>query len=288
MAGEFYTRVSDVALCQRCPALLAYMLHKGEKSAWRVGIRGNGHAYGSMFHKNIARVFFEAASDRGNPLHFRIASSIPGGSESLGALVRERIFLPFMEESSGRLETGQVMAMARGVDVWVRAMSDFFAGIPSLMRWPEGNMHTVFIQPEQKLQGSYGLPDGGRLIVTGCYDALMFNPDRAEARIFEFKGYMKSDIAVPLSQSLVYSWLIWKNTGVIPSVEIIYLDSAGREPDIFAPETVKAMIRSGLPGLFSSAYGVISRGRFPEILRDEKLCSACKFRMTCRDDWGNN
>lgn len=286
MKSQHYTTVSDIALCQRCPALLAYKIHKGEKSAWHVGIKGRGFPYGTLFHKNISQVFFEGASDKNSKLHAEIAESLKGGADSLEAVVRRNIFMPFIDSQCEELTSGQIFALARGVTVWVRAMWDFFSGIPSLLRSPEINMHTVFIPPEQKLRARYILPDKSELMITGCYDALMFNPDRAEARLFEFKGYMKSDIAVPLSQSLIYSWLIREHTGIIPSVEIIYLDEYAKEPDIFSSESVKAMIDAGLPGLFRSVSGVISLHDFPEIMRGKKLCSCCKFRFSCKDDWG--
>ena len=282
----YYTTVSDLALCQRCPALLTYKLHYGEKDAWKVGIRGGGFPYGSMFHENIARVFFEAAAHPRNILHAKIAGAVSGGVSRLEALVREDIFMPFVSRYAGGLTAGQLMAMAGGVGVWVRAMAEFFRSIPSLMHYPEGNMHTVFIEPEQKLRGRYDL-EGGRLMITGCYDALMFNPDRAEARLFEFKGYRKSDITVPLSQSLIYSWLIERLTGVVPSVEIIYLDENDKAPDVFDSQSVRGMIDAGLPDLFRSAFDVISRRRRPEILRDNNLCSVCRFRGTCRNDYDN-
>ena len=52
MLKECYINVSDAALCQRCPALLAYKIYRGFKDAWKVGINGNGHYYGTLFHKN--------------------------------------------------------------------------------------------------------------------------------------------------------------------------------------------------------------------------------------------
>ncbi|MBQ7544420.1 MAG: hypothetical protein IJT02_05695 [Synergistaceae bacterium] len=277
--------VSDLALCQRCPALLGYKIHMGEKDAWKVGIKGSGHAYGSMFHKNIARMFFEAASDSRNPLHAGIVRAVAGGRAELEEFVRGKIFMPFVEKHSGDYTAEQIMAAARGVTVWVKAMAEFFAEIPSLVRNPEQNMRRVFLQPETKLQSWYDFPGEGRLVVRGCYDALMFNPDKAEARLFEFKGYSKSDLAVPLSQSLVYAWLIARITGIVPSVEIIYLDDGDKEPDVFSPSSVKDMIRSGLPGLFHSAFSTITLRRLPEILRDKDLCKVCRFKDTCAADW---
>ena len=281
-----YTIVSDLAVCQRCPALLLYKLHYGQKDAWQVGIKGGGYPYGKIFHGNIARVFFEAAANPRNVLHAKIARAIGAGESGLEEFVRRDIFMPFVFRYSAGMTSGQLQAMARGVSVWVRAMSEFFRSIPSLVRYPEGNMNTVFIEPEQKLQGSYEL-DGGKLVITGCYDALMFNPDKAEARLFEFKGYKKSDITVPLSQSLIYSWLIEKRTGIVPSVEIIYLDDEDKAPDVFSPESVRDMMGAGLPDLFASAFDVISLRRRPDILRDKSLCSVCRFSTTCRRDYDN-
>ena len=286
MPKKFYITVSNAALCQRCPALLAYKIHKGEKDAWKVGINGNGHYYGTLFHKNIAQVFFEAAADPSRRLHGKIARSLSGGKAELEAMIREDIFMPFLERHSEECTSGQIIAMANGISVWVRAMSEFFEAIPSLMSKPEENMRTVFIPPEQNLRAYYDCPEG-RLIVAGKYDALLFNPDRAEARLFEFKGYNKSDVTVPLSQSLIYAWLLFKHTGIVPSVEIIYLDDEGKEPEIFGASCVSDMISAGLPGLFRAAFGVISLERLPEIVRDKNLCVQCPFRKTCGNDWRN-
>ena len=278
--ATFWTNVSSLAVCQRCPILFGYNYHLGEP-VWFIGIKGSNNPYGSMFHKNIARVFFEAASDPRNPLHTEIPAAVSGGEAALEEFVRTRIFLPFLEEHSGEYGSGQLMAAARGVVVWVKAMADFFAEIPSLKR----NINTIFLAPEQKLKAYYNFPGEGRLAIVGCYDALLFNPDKAEARLFEFKGYAKSNLTVPLSQSLMYAWLVNKYSGIVPSVEVIYLDEEDRKPDIFDPKSVSRMIRSGLPGLFQAAFNTITLRRMPEIVKDKKLCSVCKFRKTCASDW---
>ncbi|MBR0249300.1 MAG: hypothetical protein IJQ70_10030, partial [Synergistaceae bacterium] len=96
MPKSYYITVSNAALCQRCPALLAYRIHRGEKDAWKVGINGNGYYYGTLFHKNIAQVFFEAASDPSKRLHKKIARSLSGGAPAIEAMIREKIFIPFL------------------------------------------------------------------------------------------------------------------------------------------------------------------------------------------------
>ena len=281
MNKKCFVNVRDLAICQRCPGLFAQKTHNGKKSAWTVGINGNGEKYGSIFHKNIACKFYEAASHPGNPLHVKIAYSISSGN--LEDVVRKNIFMPFVAENSQNFSSGQLIAMAKAVNVWVKAMSNYFINIPSLINDPVRNMLTVFKTPEQKLR-SYCDFNNGRLVVVGRYDALMFNPDRAEARLIEFKGYSKSDITVPLSQSLIYAWLIERNTGITPSVEIIYLDDGEKAPDVFSPKSVNAMINSGLPELFHTAFNIITLRGYPKILHDMKLCSVCKFNRTCKTD----
>ena len=121
----------------------------------------------------------------------------------------------------------------------------------------------------------------GRLAIKGRYDALMFNVDKTEARLFEFKGLKKSDVTVPLSQTLIYAWLLYKSTGIIPSIEIIYLDEHEQTPIIFTAKTVREMIISALPELFTTVYNVISLRRAPEILTDKELCKSCRYKTKC-------
>lgn len=284
-----HTTVSDIALCQKCPVLLAYKIHMGIKTAWNVGIKGSGNAYGSLFHKHIAQVFFEAAANPRNVLHDKLVRAVTGGFRALDDFVRERIFMSFVNANSQHLTSGQITSLASGVSVWVRAMANFFREIPSLIITPRKAVTDIFIRPEQKLQAEYVFPgfdvdNAKSLVVTGCYDALLFNPDRVEARLFEFKGYNNSDIVVPLTQSLVYSWLIEQTTGIMPSVEIIYLDERSRDPDVFDSNTVREMIGLGLKSLFASVFNVIVLKKFPAVTFNRSLCPVCKFSGRCRQD----
>ena len=273
MPLECYITVSDLSLCQKCPALFAYKFHLNKKSAWHVGIKSNGDPYGSIFHKDIAEKFFEIASNPRNILHEKILHASMQGEKFLEEFIREKIFLPFIERKSKYLTSNQILSIAHAIEIWVKGMSNFFSK----------NSPPVFMEPERNLQGCfYFKNEDAILIIKGRYDALIFNPDKAEARLFEFKGFKKSDITVALSQSLIYSFLIEKSTGIIPSIEIIYLDD--EKPEIFNSKIVRNMIYSGLPGLFYSALNIILLRRLPEMLNDKKLCESCKFKFTCKDD----
>ena len=272
MPIEYHVNVSDLAICQRCPALFAYKFHRNNKSAWRVGIKGN-ERYGSIFHKEISEKFFRAASNKKNSLYNKINFAASKGADSLEKLVREKFFIPLIEAQEEYLTSSQILAIAGAVRTWIQGMLIFFK-----------DSRPVFLKPEEKLQAVYKTQDSN-LIITGRYDALIFKPDEAEARLFEFKGYSKSNITVPLSQSLIYAWLLGKCTGIIPSIEIIYLDEKlPKNPEIFDSKTVRNLIISCLPGLFHSALDIILLRRLPNFMQDKNLCGCCKFKDTCEDD----
>ena len=230
---------TDLALCQRCPRLLAYKA-AGRRSAWRVGIEGSGERYGSLFHRHIAEAFFSEMGDADAPGHEamrRLLSSPDKGlSEGLAELIRTRYFNPFLAEHGGGLKADGVMAMANGTEVWVRDLASVLEAIPSLRREPERAMPRVFSGVGRTLSAPYAYRDGMSLKVTGRCDALIFNPDSGGACLFEFKGYRPTDPTVALSQSLIYAWLVENATGVLPSVRLVYLE--GGEPFAFPKKDV--------------------------------------------------
>ena len=145
-------------------------------------------------------------------------------------------------------------------------------------------MAAVFCKPERKLSADYVSPRG-TLRVTGCYDALLFNPDKGEATLFEFKGYQRSEVTAPLSQGLLYAWLVQGATGILPALQVIYLGEEENGLDPFPPDSVRGMM-VGLPGLFERALDVLtSQGPLP-VAADKELCADCPFRDSCEGDWG--
>ncbi|MCR5346170.1 MAG: PD-(D/E)XK nuclease family protein [Fretibacterium sp.] len=290
MEKKYAVTVSDLALCQRCPRLLAYHIHKGEESAWRIGIEGSGQAYGSFFHKHIAQAFFEAASAPGNPLRSKIVEALRGGhdgaeslSRNLEWVVRDYFFAPFLKKYTVRCGNAErIMAMAAGTNLWVRAMAAFLSAIPSLCNDPEKNLSRIFFKPEQKLQATCQ-SQRGTLQVGGCYDALLFNPDQAEATIFEFKSYRRSDLTGPLSQALIYAWLVREATGILPAIQVIYLEEG--ESDTLSADSVQGLMAS-LPALFDTAMDILSLRTPIPAAADKALCSSCPFEADCDGDWG--
>jgi S-DNA-T family DNA segregation ATPase FtsK/SpoIIIE len=278
--------VSDLHLCQRCPRLLGY-LRQGERHAWRVGIAGSKQHYGKLFHQHIAGKFHADAAMEGTPLREKLAEALRVGRADLkarlDAIIRERYFVPFLSAHGTEYTSDQLMGAAKATAFWVECLAGFLSGIPSLRAGPEKEMNRVFQPPEKTLRVPYPYSDGHTMRVSGRYDALLFNPEAKEAVLFEFKGFESSDVAVELSQVLLYAWLVSAATGIVPAVKVIYLED-DRPLDVSATNVKKMLGR--LPRLFDAGRQVFERRLPLPGPSDPALCETCPFRARCDGDWG--
>jgi S-DNA-T family DNA segregation ATPase FtsK/SpoIIIE len=201
----------------------------------------------------------------------------------LDALVRTRYFTPFLMEKSQKLTADNAVALAKATEFWVECLADFLSKIPSLLASPETRLGIVFHQPEKTLRLPYAYPDGRTLRVSGRYDCLLFDPDAARAVVFEFKGFKAADPIVELSQTLIYTWLIEKATGIVPAVKLIYLENDN--PFDVSPTAVKKMMNN-LPHLFDVTRQVLEKRLPLPIASDSSLCKNCPYDAKCDQDWG--
>ncbi len=280
---RYYANVTNLALCQKCPRLAFYAIFMKRKTNF-VGIQGTGF-YGSVFHSKIAARFFDAASDFHSKLNDKIANSLKHGYESFHELIRKDFFFEFVKSEGKNYPSSQIYALAAATETWLKVLWEALSEMPSLMRFPREIMPIVFQkQNSGNMQSSYDLEIDGvqtELTVVGKYDALIFNPDEKQARIFEFKGYKKSDVTVPLTQSVIYAWLVHEKTGIYPEIEIVHLSESENPANIFSSGEVHEMIKSALPNLFETICRMYTLKEIPPKAYDSRLCEQCKYRNFC-------
>jgi S-DNA-T family DNA segregation ATPase FtsK/SpoIIIE len=252
-----------------------------------VGIRGSGQSYGALFHQYIAGRFHADAANKDSPCRQELAKALRGESSGLktrlDTLIRTKYFNPFLIAHSKNFKADQLMALAEATSFWVGCLAEFLPGIPSLLASPERQLGAVFHPPEKTLRLPCTYPDGRTLRVSGRYDCLLFDPDKARAVLFEFKGFKNSDTAVELSQALIYAWLIKEATGIVPAVKLIYLESD--KPRDFSPSDVKTMMNN-LPHLFDAGRQVLEKRLPLPTAADSFLCRICPYDPHCDQDWG--
>ena len=98
------------------------------------------------------------------------------------------------------------------------------------------------------------------------------------ATLFEFKGYRCSDPSVALSQTLIYAWLIQNATGILPAVQVVYLEE--ERPGVFPSSEVASMM-SALPGLFDVVLDVLERRLPLPVAVNSELCLQCPWNGSC-------
>ncbi len=285
--------VTDIHLCARCPRLLAYR-RVGEKSAWKVGYKGSGHFPGSFFHDKIAKPFYrELAGPKRSPLKNEVASLIADQpdniAESFHLALKNHVLDPALAKHASRLGTDQIMALAGGVAAWARHLAAFSKDWIGSADGGKLDLSEVFCDPERKMKQSFALPGGGSLTVSGAFDALMVDRRAGRAMVLEFKGFKPSREDEDFLQAALYGLLIEKETGIVPSCAVLYLEEG--EPEAFySADTVRSS-RRNLESLMETVCQVIAklrdkgRTRLPFSL-DRALCAVCPFDSHCDIDWG--
>ncbi|MDR1875592.1 MAG: PD-(D/E)XK nuclease family protein [Synergistaceae bacterium] len=284
--ANFKATATDLHLCQRCPRLLACQ-KTGDRHAWKVGIVGSGKNYGTLFHQHIADRFHADAATPESPCRHELAEALSGGAANLktklDALIRAQYFNPFLAAHSKTLKADQLMALAKATAFWIGCLADFLLKIPSLFAEPAKQLGAVFRPPERTLRVIHSYPDGQTLRVSGRYDCLLFDPDAGRAVLFEFKGFRASDPTVELSQTLIYAWLVFSATGIVPSVKLIYLED--NKPLDVSPDKVERMM-GNLSHLFDVGRQVLERRLPLPAAADSALCRTCPCNAHCDKDWG--
>ena len=275
-----------MAIFQKCPRLAFYSIFLKENTSF-IGVKGSGY-YGSIFHKKISERFFSAASDYGKNLYFKIADSIKNGHDAFFNFVKTDIFYELLRYEGKNYTSQQISALSRATNLWIDEMWKFFSEIPTLLKIPAEYMPLVFKKPEGLLQGEiknlnvYGTQSTLKII--GRFDAILCNPDTKQTRLFEFKGYNKTDVTVPLCQTLIYAWLIYKLTGIIPEIEIIHLSENLPEINFFSSSDVRKMIQTSLPSLFREVCKIFFFREIPAEALYQNLCNSCKYKNSCFND----
>ena len=284
--------VTDIHLCARCPRLLAYR-RTGEKGAWKVGYKGSGNFPGSFFHDKIARPFYrELAGPKRSPLKTELASLIaerPGNfAESFHLALKNHVLDPALAKHASRLGTDQIMALAGGVAAWAKHLAAFSKDWIDSPDRSKIDISEVFCDPERRMKHSFSLPGGGSLTVSGAFDALMVDRRTGRAIVVEFKGFKPSREDEDFLQAALYGLLIEKETGIVPSCAVLYLEE---EPEAFySADTVRGS-RRNLESLMETVCQVIANARNKGKARlpfsqDRSLCAVCLFDSRCDADWG--
>jgi S-DNA-T family DNA segregation ATPase FtsK/SpoIIIE len=287
--------VTECHLCQRCPRLLAYHVI-GKSQAWRVGLKGDGHFPGSVFHERIAKPFYRAvASESDNPIKSGLVDLLAGRPDDLTAevhgLLQDHILAPYLEENAATMPYETMLSLGRGVELWAKHLAAFLDQQPTGDRSHVSNLAgQVFCDPEAMLTAVTELEDGRSFQLRGRFDCLLVDQGRHEVVLVEFKGLRPNFYDEELVQVGLYGWLVRQSTGLQPRGVVLYLDED--EPEVVYTSDELARMTDGLPNLFRTTADVKERtGRKGSVELPGPshpfLCYQCPFDGACDRDWGS-
>jgi len=279
--------VTDLHLCQHCQRLMAYN-RSGKTFAYMVGIEGNGVFPGKKFHEFLSR-FMKDAAGYGDKKNYNSLLQIFTNKKSDNTqpffdFITSTYYYPFIIEHAQKITPEQLNSLTAGVEKWVNYLLGFINPILSQTEEPENILASVFHNAETLIKSQYAYNDNEIITITGKPDGLLFDPISNEAIILEFKGHLASDKTQDLTQAALYAWLVNTHTGLIPKVDIIYLEE-DKPLAQYSWEYIKQFIDQ-LPFLFDAAREVIESKKPLRHTLNRELCLKCPFNDSCDDDWG--
>ncbi len=285
--------VTEIHLCARCPRLLAY-LRAGEKNVWKIGLKGSGNFPGSFFHDKIAKPFHRALSGKRpsalkTGMNELLAASSDSLAETIHKLLKNHILDPALDRHASRLNTDQIMTLAEGVARWAKYLALFLEKWVGDQNGEKIDVSEIVRDPERKLEHAFSLPCGRTLLVSGIFDALMVDGRTGRAMVVEFKGFEPANEDEDFLQAAMYGLLIEKETGIVPSCAVLYMED--EQPEAFYSEEVVRDARKNLESLMETVCEVISNENHKGkadlgFTQDRVLCDACPFDSRCDADWG--
>lgn len=279
--------VTDLHLCQHCQRLMAYN-RSGKTLAYMVGIEGNGVFPGKKFHEFSSRFIKDAAGygdkNNYNSLLQILTNEQSGNTHSFFDFITSTYYYPYIIEHAQKITPDQLNSLTKGVEKWINYLLGFINPILLHIEERENILALVFHNAETIIKSQYVYDDEEIITVAGKPDALLFDPISNEAVILEFKGHLASDKAQEITQTALYAWLVNMHTGLIPRVDILYLEE-DQPLAQYSWDYIKQFIDQ-LPHLFEAARDVIKNKKPLHHTLNKELCHKCPFNNSCDEDWG--
>ncbi|HOL42149.1 MAG TPA: PD-(D/E)XK nuclease family protein, partial [Methanospirillum sp.] len=278
--------VSDLHLCQHCPRLFAYAKLKRRKIPPFIGHLGTGKLPGRLFH-TFAHTVQNDICARGiiqADIFLKFNQEKEAFSSVFHRFVKEQYLIPFLEEYANTLPYERIEAFASACEQWIGYLNDFIT--PNLSEIPDWLtlLQKIVHSSEYLMKSPYSFPDAEMMQISGRPDAILFDPKTKEAVVVEYKARKESDPLQDLAQTSLYSWLVHTSIGILPRVDILYLEEKQPLVRYFVP-AIQDIIENH-PSLFQLARDILHGKRPVPQCTSPALCQICPYAHTCDGDFG--
>ncbi len=277
--------VSEALLACRCPRLLAYRL-SGREDAWLQGQNEAEPIPGALFHRELAAPFHQAMSSGNNSLQKEMEAILRNESTdllpSLLAFLEKRFFLPLLRNRGKSLRGRQAKALGKGVEKWAEFLAEL------LSRAGGYDVNRMFHDPESELRAETDPGDGEPVLLTGRYDALVFDPAAGEGVLLEFKSGGDRRFQEAFRQVALYGMLIRRMTGVSVRAMVCRLDGEDPVAEYSASELQDAEKEIMEAVRAAREVKKTHSGQDPVVApaaSNAEACRECSYFSQCGSDW---
>jgi len=215
---------------------------------------------------------------------FKIHQEKEAFSSVFHRFVKEQYLIPFLEEYANTLPYERIEAFASACEQWIGYLNDFIT--PNLSEIPDWLtlLQKIVHSSEYLMKSPYSFPDAEMMQISGRPDAILFDPKTKEAVVVEYKARKESDPLQDLAQTSLYSWLVHTSIGILPRVDILYLEEKQPLVRYFVP-AIQDIIENH-PSLFQLARDILHGKRPVPQCTSPALCQICPYAHTCDGDFG--
>jgi S-DNA-T family DNA segregation ATPase FtsK/SpoIIIE len=223
-----HVSVSQLRLASTSWDAFRKSLAGGKVPPWTSG-SGKGQIPGSFFHDRIAAPFMKAMHAGKLPRLAERLVADHGDPSRTGAAIydtlRDHCLDPAFRESASALKADQILAIAAAAEQLARALAKTFGAFPRPRA--AADVGVWVLPPEKLYETSLELPGGPPLSIAGRFDAALFDPATARARVIDFKCKDTGSVATDLLQIALYGWLIHRSTGLDVDGMLLFLGPEG-------------------------------------------------------------
>ncbi len=249
---------------------------------------------GSFFHEQIARPIFESIArgrDADMPLIFENRTAD-------AAKLTERLWGHFSQRYVTAALTGpdrppflsdrQLLSFSHGIGLLAEFLVDLILKQRPHYNTSRDLVRGVFLPPEQALRDDFSELEDLKILMSGRYDALVFDRDAEKFIVLEFKCRDANELIGDLQQVSLYAWLIRKASGVPARGAIIYVNEPG-EIKRFSAEDLEAGFDASRRLIREMARWLLADDRASAGIPPTTVpgfCEHCPLNATCDDLFG--
>ncbi|MGB3670339.1 MAG: DNA translocase FtsK [Phormidesmis sp.] len=279
---------TKVRLAFECPRLMYLGHHEGGMTMFRAS-SSKGGGVGQAFHKLCDDCVNRICTDEAIA-HLLSPPADQLNPETLAQQIQQHlyrtVFFPLVQEtiSNSPHKVPALNQLWEGITGLIRRWAQLLATNRQLCG-PKDVIRKTFLAQELSVSHTFDLPDGGRQLVSGRFDSLVYDFVQQRLCVVEYKTYQATDPAAQLAQVALYSYMLKQKLGVSinSAVYSVLPDWQGVE---YSWDQLETTLHQLIPAKLQQMRAWLAwqpgESNPPPTTPHPQLCTICPQRQKCQ------